>query len=133
MENGAATLVLALIALLPSAETVARLFRSGILANSEYLHHLVLWITFLGALITSREKRHLSLSIGTDLLPPGAGKWVKTATATVSAAVAAGLAWCAWNLYRVAFDPADSIGEAGIVLHQLGVDYLPPDCPPFDK
>ena len=110
LENGTACVVLALIALLPSVEVVARLFKSGIHSNTEYLRHLVLWITFLGALITSREKHHLSLSVGIDLLPPAIRQWVATAVGAVSTAVSAGLTWCAWDLYRVAFDPADTIG-----------------------
>lgn len=109
-EDGAACVILVLVALLPSVDVVARLFKTGIHSNTEYLRHLVLWITFLGALITSREKNHLSLSVGTDLLPPGIRQWVKTVTATISAGVSAGLTWCAWDLYRVAFEPDAMIG-----------------------
>jgi len=109
-ENGAACLVLVVMALLPSAEVVARLFKTGILANTEYLRHLVLWITFLGALITSRQKNHLSLSVGLELLPPHIKRWVVTATATIAAAVCASLTRCAWELYLVAFEPDMTVG-----------------------
>ncbi len=109
-ENALACVILAAIALLPALDVVTRLFKTGIQSNIDYLHHLVLWITFLGALITSRENHHPSLSVGTDLLPPRIRQWVKTITATISAAVSAGLAWCAWEFYQNAFSPEDMIG-----------------------
>jgi tripartite ATP-independent transporter DctM subunit len=111
IENSIACVFLGCISLLPAADTVTRLFRSGIFGNSEYLRHLVLWITFLGAMITSREQNHLSLSVGTDNLPPRLQCWIRDIAALISAGVSAGLAWAAWDLYRVAFDPSETIGR----------------------
>lgn len=110
LENGSAFFILVLTALLPTVDVVTRLLKTGIPGNSEYLRHLVLWITFLGAMITSREQRHLSLSVGTDNLPPRLQEWIQNITALISVGVSAALAWCAWDFYRVAFDPSDTVG-----------------------
>jgi C4-dicarboxylate transporter, DctM subunit len=109
-ENVTACTLLALIALLPSVEVVARLFKTGIQANTEYLRHMVIWITFFGALITSREKSHLSLSLGTDRFAPHFKTWLENIVAAISTAVATGLTICAWNLYQQAFEPDALVG-----------------------
>lgn len=73
-EDALVTAVLGLLALLPCVGICARAFAvSGIRGSADYIRHLVLWVAFLGGMITAREGRHLSLTIGYDRLPP-AGK-----------------------------------------------------------
>jgi len=56
------------LALLPVMEVTARkLFHTGVPNSTDYIHHLVLILTFLGGMITTREKRHLSLSLSFNL------------------------------------------------------------------
>ena len=106
-----AGLVLVALSLLPFGEVVARkIFRSGIFASAEYVQHLVLWITFLGALITSRERRHLSLSVGIDAIHQPYKGWIETATSLISVTVTCTLAWSAASMVLLAFDPADKVG-----------------------
>lgn len=63
-ENGLAFLSIFLLALFPTLEVFARkFFHTGITNSTEYTHHLVLFITFIGAMITARENKHLSLAL----------------------------------------------------------------------
>jgi C4-dicarboxylate transporter DctM subunit len=63
-ENGLAFLAIFLLALFPTLEVFARkFFHTGITNSTEYTHHLVLIITFIGAMITARENKHLSLAL----------------------------------------------------------------------
>ena len=64
LEDTVAYTCLALLVLFPVAEVVARkLFHTGIPSSADYIHHLVLLITCVGAMITMREGKHLSLSL----------------------------------------------------------------------
>jgi C4-dicarboxylate transporter, DctM subunit len=57
-----------LLALIPVMEVTARkLFNTGVPNSSNYIHHLVLILTFLGGMIATREKKHLSLSLSFNL------------------------------------------------------------------
>ncbi len=49
-------------AFLPLADTLGRPFGFAVPAGAEYLKQLVLWLAFLGGLVATRERRHLSLS-----------------------------------------------------------------------
>jgi len=67
-EDQLVFLIVFLLALIPVMEVVARkLFRTGIPNSTDYIHHLVLILTFLGGMITTREKKHLSLSLSFNL------------------------------------------------------------------
>jgi TRAP-type C4-dicarboxylate transport system permease small subunit len=65
-ENILVAGMLGVIVLLLLFEVVGRIVGIGIPSSSEYIRHLVLWVGFIGAMITTREKRHLSLSLGID-------------------------------------------------------------------
>jgi len=53
-----------LLALIPVLEVLARkLFHTGIPNSTNYIHHLVLILTFLAGMITTREKDHLALTL----------------------------------------------------------------------
>jgi tripartite ATP-independent transporter DctM subunit len=70
-ENGLMTLIFAVMSALPLLEIVLRkTLGQGIPSSSQIVQHLTLWAAFLGALLASREEKHLSLSTA-ELLPPG--------------------------------------------------------------
>jgi len=55
LENSFTPLLLLVMTLLLLLQIVARLFGvSAIRASTDYVRHLVLWITFAGALVTTR-------------------------------------------------------------------------------
>ena len=64
IENKLAVFTVFLLALFPVMEVVARkVFHTGVPNSTDYVHHLVLVLTFLAGMITTREKEHLSLAL----------------------------------------------------------------------
>ena len=93
-EDTATALALVLMALLPVLELFMRgLFGRSLPGSLGYVQNLTLWVGFLGAIIASREGRHLNLSTGLLTLPARAQRLADAATGAVSAAVGTGLFW----------------------------------------
>ena len=70
LEDGA--LVLALVSMLVMALTqivLRNLFDSGFLWAESFLRILVLWIAFLGAMVATRDRNHISIDLLSRLLP----------------------------------------------------------------
>ncbi len=109
-ENILAAIALALIAIIPTAECIARLFRTGVYSSSIYVEHLVIWITFLGGMITSRENRHLALSAGIELLKEPYKRWVGSFTACVATAITASLTWSSFSFVQIGFAASQTVG-----------------------
>jgi C4-dicarboxylate transporter DctM subunit len=70
-ENALAYLSLLSIAVFPFLDVLARhFFHTDVQHSNEYLIHLVLVATFLGGMVTSRMKKHLTLSVEVPLKEP---------------------------------------------------------------
>ena len=120
IENALGVIVLALIPLLPIMEAVARgIFRSGIPHSTGYIKHLVLWVCFVGGMITSREKRHLSLSAGVDLIKQPIRGWIETFTGLLSFAVIVSLFFASLSFLLVAFAEDQMVGFIPVRLFVL--------------
>ncbi len=101
IEDGLAAAAILVMAVLPVLEMLLRgIFKTGIPGSSAIVQNLTLWVGFIGAMIASREKKHLSLAAGVDWMNPRAKRIVTTATAAISAGVAAGLAWASFQFVR---------------------------------
>ncbi len=110
-ENTLASVSLLLIALFPVLEIITRtFFKTGIHSSSEYVQHLVLWITFTGGMITSREGKHLALSTGIDFIKEPYQSWIKSFTSLIAATVSASLAWSSFSFMQIGFDPDWMVG-----------------------
>jgi C4-dicarboxylate transporter DctM subunit len=108
-EDGLTVVALLLMAILPVMELGLRtLFQAGIPGTSGYVQNLTLWVGFLGAMIASREGRHLNLSTGM-VLPERLQAIATTLAATVSTAVASGLCWASLQLVRAEMESPASI------------------------
>lgn len=83
---------------------------SGIKGSSLYIQHLVLWITFIGAVITSRENRHLRLSAGTELLNRKQKNIIDTITSFLTVAVSSTLAYSSYQFLKLGFEDGEKIG-----------------------
>ena len=117
MEDYSSYLLLILIAIIPTSEAVVRvLFKTGIPDSSNYFQHMVLWVTFLGGMITSRERKHLSLAAGVDLIKDPYKTWIRTGSSFFSAAICVAFAWNALSLVLIGFDPTKRIGFLPIQL-----------------
>ncbi len=111
-ENGLAAAAILLMAVLPVLEILLRtFFKTGIPGSTDYVKHLTLWVGFLGAMIASRDRRHLCLATGADRLPPLPRRIVGWATAAVSAGVAAALAHAAWEFVKSELESPKKLGD----------------------
>ncbi|NVM21593.1 MAG: TRAP transporter large permease subunit [Desulfobacterales bacterium] len=91
-EDAVLAVALLLMALIPVVELVGRTwFSAGIAGATEYLRHLTLWIGFLGAMLATREGKHLKIAAAVDWLPPRAGRIVDCLGAFISAVVCTAL------------------------------------------
>jgi len=111
IEDYSAYIFLLLIAIIPISEAVVRIiFQTGISSSSVYFQHMVLWLTFIGGVITSRGRKHLSLTAGVELMPDLVKKWFKTASSFLSATICIAFAWNALSLVLIGFDSSKTIG-----------------------
>ena len=90
-EDAILCAVLLLMALIPVVELLGRTcFGTGIAGATEYLRHLTLWIGFLGAMLATREGKHIKIAVAMNW-PPGVGPVVDSLVGFISAAVCVGL------------------------------------------
>lgn len=118
--------VVFLLALFPILARIARLFQVGIPGSSQYVSHLVIWITFIGGMITSRTNEHLAFSVGHELFK---GKWrilQKSWIAFVGAAMTTAFAISSFSFIMRGFDPAEMVGVVPVRIATiiLPVGYL---------
>lgn len=110
-ENLAAVIPLGLIVILPFIEILSRILPfSGIKGSSLYIQHLVLFLTFSGAVITSREDRHLRLSAGTEFLNPKVMHIVNIITSFLTVSFASTLCYSSIQYIRLSFDKGEMLG-----------------------
>jgi tripartite ATP-independent transporter DctM subunit len=110
-EDFLACSILILLSAYPAMEIVARkLFTTGIPDSTVYIQHFVLWITFVGGMITSRENNHLALTAGVDMMTGELKNWVTVATSAVSAFITSAVFWAAFSLVFIGFDKNQMIG-----------------------
>lgn len=99
LEQGALITALGLLALFPLVEAVGRpLGGFHVPGSSAYVQQLVLWLAFLGGLLTTREGKHLTLST-TEFMGHGfLRRATSFATAVLSSVVLAVLCYAAVQL-----------------------------------
>lgn len=100
LENGLAAGAFLVMGVLPVLEILFRtLADTGVPGSLGYVTHLTLWVGFLGALIATRERQHLSLVSG--ILPPRLAAAGSVAAALGATAVCAALTWASIDFVRV--------------------------------
>lgn len=105
MENS--LLVLLLTGMIGIAVTQIVLrngFDSGLLWADSLLRVLVLWIGMVGALVASRDQRHISIDIAGKYLPAAAARWVTVFNALFTAAIAGALAWYSLEFVLIEYE-----------------------------
>lgn len=100
-EDGAINVVFLVMTALPVLQIIIRkIFDTGIPSAQPIVQHLTLWACFLGAMLATREGKHLSLSTS-ELLPEGKPRaYAKVFTNTVAAGVTALLAYASVKLVQ---------------------------------
>ena len=105
---GAALLAMGI---LPVAEMGLRAATgSGIPGLQSFVQHLTLWVAFLGAMLATREGRHLSLSTGLKIFPDRIQHFGDMLAAAASTAVSAGLFWASWQFVKSEYDFSTGAG-----------------------
>jgi C4-dicarboxylate transporter, DctM subunit len=111
IEDVVASSALLLLAILPVIEIILRIFfKSGITAGSEYTTHLVLWITFLGGMITSRNNKHLAISVGLNKLGEKLQTIFDIFNRILSTSITFAFAISGLSMILLAFDETMTIG-----------------------
>ena len=92
--------------MLPLAEIAGRrLLNHGIPGSIDYVRHLTLWLTLVGAIAAAREGRHLAMTT-TAWLPARLRPWAEGAAAVVACTVSLSLAWTSLQLVLAERDSA---------------------------
>ena len=111
IEDGAVIVALLLLAVIPTAQVVARLlFDTALTAAASYVRHLVVWGACLTGIVATRERQHLSLSAGLPKLPAPYDRWAAAAATAITVAVTTGIAVSATSLTLVAFGAYERVG-----------------------
>lgn len=79
-------------------------FDSGFLWADSLLRVLVLWIGMIGALVASRDQRHISIDIAGKYLPAGAAKGITVFNALFTAVVCILLAWYSFEFVKMEYE-----------------------------
>ena len=108
VEDGLLVLLLSTMIGLAAYQVIARnFFDTGILWGDASVRVLVLWVTFIGATIASRNDEHIRMDILTRFIKPGSEIWMKRFRNLFTAAITGVFAW--FSLQFVLLDFADEI------------------------
>lgn len=98
IENLALVVILSGMILLASGQILLRnVFSGGFAWADEALRLMVLWVAMLGAVVASREDRHISIDVLARVLPDVIKRWTIALVNAFTAAVSYTLAWFSWE------------------------------------
>ena len=108
VENSLLVLILGTMILLAAYQVVARnFFDTGILWGDSLVRVLVLWVTFIGATIASRDDEHIRIDLLTRFIGPVSGKVLSSLRCLFTAFIAA--VFCYYSFQFVLLDYEDGI------------------------
>ena len=109
-EDILAFVAVILLALFPFMEIIARkFFKTSVPHAYTYTHHLVLVLTFIGGMITSREKKHLSLSLTLNM-EESIKERIHVGNMILASMMTTAFFWSALSFTFTGFDPTKKIG-----------------------
>jgi C4-dicarboxylate transporter, DctM subunit len=123
--NSIATVMLLLMAIIPSTEFLGRyFFNIGISGSTEYLQHLTLWIGILGAILAIRDNKHLKIAGTLDWLP----KPLKIFADHWAYFIAAMICWslCGASIQLIIAEAPAISENAGAYLPNFIINWLEP-------
>ena len=108
IENGLLVVLLGSMILLAAYQVVARnFFETGILWGDALVRILVLWVTFIGATIASRNDEHIRIDLLTRFTDARSSIWLTRFRSLFTAVIAGVFAW--YSLEFVILDYQDGI------------------------
>ena len=114
------------LAVFPFLDVLARhFFHSDVHNSNDYLVHLVLVTTFLGGMVTSRLKKHLTLSVEVPVKEP-LRSILHTLVQVLCASITLAFAWSSLAFALNGFEPGRRIGDLPpeMVLLVMVLGYL---------
>jgi len=115
---------LLLMGLFPLLETGARIMGvAGLTGSTDYVRHLTLWIGFMGAMLASRENKHLSLHAGINVFSVNTKKIIRISTAVITIAVSSTLALAGMKF--VISESASAVQIAGWMPQWIALIIMP--------
>lgn len=100
-EDSLASVAILAMGLIPVLEMALRtLLNTGIPGSYVYVQNLTLWVGFLGAMIVSREQRHLAIFSGFSSIPSRLQGIATVLVGITSTAVAGALFWASLQFVR---------------------------------
>lgn len=126
LEDMSAGLAILILTVLPIAEAILRKFSLALPSVQEYSLHLVLLITFIGAMITSREDGHLGLAAMRDFFKGRTREIINALCAFLSVMVSAFLAFSSLPWIVRAFSLGQVVGiiPKGVLLLVIPLSFL---------
>ncbi|MEM8768468.1 MAG: TRAP transporter small permease [Pseudomonadota bacterium] len=105
IENGLLVLLLGAMILIAAYQVVARnFFDTGLLWGDAFVRVLVLWVTFIGATIASRNDEHIRIDLLARFLGDRSETWVIRFRSAFTAAVAGLFAWYSFEFVRLDYE-----------------------------
>jgi TRAP-type C4-dicarboxylate transport system permease small subunit len=94
LEDGVlVSLLLSMVVLAVTQIVLRDAFHGGVLWMDTLLKIMVLWIALFGALVGSREQRHVSIDLISRFLSPALKRYTSVLTALFTAGICGALAW----------------------------------------
>ncbi|MCB1685384.1 MAG: TRAP transporter small permease [Pseudomonadales bacterium] len=114
IESGLMVVLLCAMILVAAYQVIARnFFDSGVLWGDSLVRVLVLWVTFVGATIASRNDEHIRMDLLSRFIKPGFEEVLRRFRSLFTSIIAAVFAW--YSLQFVLLDYEDGvIAFAGI-------------------
>lgn len=116
IENGFMVAVFSATIALPLINAIGRPFNFALEGHSDYMRHLVLWLSFLGGLLATRSKKHLCFSTAEFLKNHPAGAPLNVLAMGIAAAISLIMAQSSWLVVKANRQMAES---------RAAVDVLP--------
>ncbi len=105
IESGLLVLLLSSMILLAAYQVIARnFFDTGILWGDALVRVLVLWVTFIGATIASRNDEHIRIDLFTRFTGERSSLWLDRFRSLFTAFVAGLFAWYAYEFVRLDYE-----------------------------
>ncbi len=110
VEDYLSFVIIFLLVALLLIEAILRKTINGSIGAGIYIQHIVIWLCFVGAIISSREKKHLAMSAGIDSYKEPLKSIIKLAVGFFSVFVLTALSFASINYVFIAFWPDEMVG-----------------------
>jgi len=98
LEEGLLVFIVVVMVLLAFLQVLLRnIFDHNLLWGDPFLRHMVLWVGFIGASLTTKDEKHINIDVLSRFLRGKARLLANWFTDLLAAAVSSVLAWAAWQ------------------------------------